>query len=73
MALAAARTAFEPKTHSPVPSEGEDAYVQQLFGDRDPLDPAFRCFADDGSLAPSFAAVARAVFEPLLAHREVIA
>lgn len=72
-ALAVARTAFEPKKHSPVPSEGEDVYVHQLFGDRDPLDPAFRCFADEASLAPSFAAVAYAVFDPLLAHREVVA
>jgi exonuclease V gamma subunit len=72
-ALTVARTAFEPKKHSPIPSEGEDVYVQQLFGDRDPLDPAFRCFADDGSPAPPFAAVACAVFDPLLTHREVVA
>jgi len=72
-ALAVARTAFEPKKHSPVPSEGEDVYVHQLFGERDPLDPAFRCFADEVSLEPSFAAVACTVFDPLLAHRGVIA
>jgi len=72
-AFAAARAAFDPKKFSPVPAEGEDVYVQQLFGDRDPLNPAFRCFADDGSLTPTFAALARTVFEPLLAHRELIA
>ncbi len=71
-ALAAARAAFEPKKYSPVPADREDVYVQQLFGNRDPLDPAFRCFAEDGGLLPSFAAVAWTVFDPLLAHREVV-
>jgi hypothetical protein len=71
-ALAAARAAFEPKKYSPVPADGEDAYVQQLFGNRDPLDPTFRCCAEDGGLLPSFAVVARTVFDPLLAHREVV-
>ena len=66
-ALAAARREFAAKQYSPVPADEEDVYVQQLFGGRDPLEPT-----DDGSPSPSFAAVARAVFDPLLAHREVM-
>ena len=71
-ARAAAHAAFEPKKHSPVPGDGEDVYVRQLFGNGDPIDAAFRYFMDDSIEYPSFATVACTVFDPLLAHREVI-
>lgn len=55
-----------------MPGDGEDVYVRQLFGTGDPVDAAFRYFADDSIECPSFATVACTVFDPLLAHREVI-
>lgn len=45
-------------------------YVAKVLGERDPIDPAFSLFSDPDDTAryPSFATVARDVFEPLLAH-----
>ncbi|HVO24238.1 MAG TPA: exodeoxyribonuclease V subunit gamma [Candidatus Margulisiibacteriota bacterium] len=71
-ALAAARAVFT-RTGGPVPSEGEDVYVQQLFATCDPLDPTFPPLAGELPTAATFAAAARSVFEPLLAHREILA
>ena len=67
LAIAAARRAYAAKPHTPVPADEEDVYVQQLFCGSDP-------FAATAGRSPasSFTAVARAVFAPLLAHREVI-
>jgi hypothetical protein len=46
----------------------EDPYVRQVFAGLDPLAPGFS--AVSGVAAPDFGDAARAVFLPLLAHRE---
>jgi exonuclease V gamma subunit len=56
----------------------ENGYVAKVYGERDPLDPAF-CFFPDAETArmepspPSFVEVAVRVFRPLLEHMEEIA
>ena len=49
-------------------------YVAKVLGERDPIDPDFALFSDpaDAARYPSFATVARDVFEPLLAHEETL-
>jgi exodeoxyribonuclease V gamma subunit len=62
-ALAAARAKFRADDHGG--GDLDDPYVAELYADRSPF--------EDAAAAPceiSFAAAARAVFEPLLQHRE---
>src|SRR5262249_53992487 len=66
-ALVAARTADCADEHGR--GDVSDAYVQELYGACDPLDPEFHWFEGDDGM-PRFPAVAQAVFDPLLAHRE---
>lgn len=73
--LAAAAGKFRPNQHTEVPGDVEDPYVQQVFGTANPLDPACPVLsatklADDSSNMRTFAQIARAVFAPLLRHRE---
>src|SRR5262249_14446142 len=68
-ALAAARKAYCADEHRR--GDVSDAYVQQLYGACDPLDPEFHWFDGDEGM-PRFHAVAQAVFAPLLDHREEI-
>jgi exodeoxyribonuclease V gamma subunit len=71
-ALNAAHVQYRGSRHSPVPADADDPCVQQVFGGRDPLSPAFSPF--DGDMAmldiPRFGDLARTIFEPLLDHRE---
>lgn len=69
-ALARARGAFENDWGTP--GEAHDAHVRQLFGDRDPLDPAYRPFEPPPGDYPSFADMARIVLCPMLEHRKEI-
>lgn len=64
-ALDRARDLFAPSEFDSSFPESEDAYVAQLFRGLDPLEPAFRAVPD--LELPSFAELARTVFEPLLA------
>ena len=50
--------------------EIEDLYMGRLFAEEDPLAPSWVSPDDDASI--HFALVSRRVFEPLLAHREVL-
>ncbi len=74
-ALAGARQAYEDRGGGPWAGMGDaaNAYVAQIYGDRDPLDPDFASFAcRDAPAGVSFAAAAEEVFGPLLAHREEV-
>jgi hypothetical protein len=74
-ALVAAEKEFKANRYSIVPGEAEDPYVQQVFGNANPLDPGYPLsraagLPDDSSTIQTFAAIAWAVFEPLLRHQE---
>ncbi len=64
-ALGAARSAYRKDF-----GDAENAYVKKVYGEADPLDPAFCLLAEDqsGEEPPRFAEVARRVFDPLLDH-----
>jgi len=66
-ALARARRAFA--GNRVIDGDAADPYVAQTYGDADPLDEA----PASAAVAPSFEAVARTVYDPLLAHRRVLA
>ncbi|MBP1683959.1 MAG: helicase/exodeoxyribonuclease gamma subunit [Deltaproteobacteria bacterium] len=70
-----AKKKFKVDRHAAVPGDAEDPYVQQIFGNTNPLDPACPLLCVTAPLYDSFdmrtfAEIARAVFEPLLQHRE---
>jgi exodeoxyribonuclease V gamma subunit len=71
-ALNVARAQYRGNRHSPVPADADDPCVQQVFGGRDPLSPAFSPFNCDMPMLdiPRFGDLARTIFEPLLDHRE---
>ncbi len=50
-------------------AERKDAYIDRLFGGRDPIDPAFRLFEDARVEIPSFDELARRIFDPMLERR----
>ncbi len=71
-ALAAARAEYDKGYDGP-----KNAYVEKVYGDRDPLDATFRLFGADAEVdaapdttPPSFADIAQRVFDPLLKHLE---
>jgi exodeoxyribonuclease V gamma subunit len=71
-ALEKARQEFDRRPLRDLPAgESDDVHVRQVYGGCGPLDPNFQPVASDG--AADFGAVAVAVFEPLLAHREEVA
>ena len=69
-ARTAAQKQFEPGPHAPFPGEGENPYVQQVFGSGDPLGPDSSLVSYPGFATLTFAELACAVFQPLLEHRE---
>jgi len=74
-ARAAAEKEFKASRFAKVRAEEEDPYVQQVFGNANPLNPACPLLSamevvDSPSNMRTFAEIAYTVFEPLLRHRE---